>query len=191
LNTDGTFDLNFNGSGKLVTSIGLGVDYGVCGGVQSDNKLVIGAATTTGAATRFGLLQLTTNGVADSDFGFGGRNYYDFGTPAAETPAALAIDAAGRIVMVGTVNNIFGVVRVLGRNYALQFTSIQRLGNGHMLLNGIGVPSSSHTLQKASALSPAAFGPLDPVTTDSNGNWQYEDTTAGSATNRFYRLSYP
>lgn len=191
INTDGSFDANFNGSGKLVTSIGLGTDYGIGGAVQSDNKLVIGAATTIGAATRFGLLQLTTNGVADSDFGFGGRNYYDFGTSAAETPAALAVDAAGRIVMVGTVNNIFGIVRVLGRNYVLQITSIQRLGNGHMLLNGIGVPSSAHTLQKSSVLSPAAFGPLDGVTTDSAGNWQYEDTTAGSATNRFYRLSYP
>src|SRR6185369_12774635 len=53
LNTDGSFDPNFNGSGKLVTSIGLGLDYGTGGAVQSDNKIVIGALTTIGSTYHF------------------------------------------------------------------------------------------------------------------------------------------
>jgi uncharacterized delta-60 repeat protein len=190
LNTDGSFDLSFNGTGKLVTSIGLGVDYGTCGAVQSDNKIVIGAVTTIGSTYHFGMLRLTPAGQLDSGFGFGGRNYYDFGTAASESPAALALDAAGRIVMVGSVNNIFGIIRVIGNN-PIQFTSIQRMPNGHVLLKGVGVPSSAHSLQQTPALSGTAFGPLDTVKTDGAGNWQYEDTTSGSATNRFYRISYP
>jgi uncharacterized delta-60 repeat protein len=191
LNPDGSFDSSFNGSGKLVASIGLGLDYSTCGAVQGDNKILIGAVTTIGSTYRFGMLRLMPNGQSDSGFGFGGRNYYDFGTAANETPAAMAVDAAGRIVMVGSVNNVFGIVRVIGTNPAIQFTSIQRLPNGHVLLKGIGVPSSAHSLQQASVLSGAAFAPLDTVNADGAGNWQYEDTTSGPGPNRFYRISYP
>lgn len=193
LNTDGSFDSGFNGSGKLVASIGLGIDYATCGTVLSNNKIVIGAITTIGSVYHFGLMRLMPDGQFDSGFGFGGRNYYDFGTGANEMPVALATDAMGRIVMVGGVNKVFGIVRVLGdtQNYVIQFTSIQRLANGHVLLKGMGVPSSPHSLQRAAAPSGAAFTSLDTVTTDASGNWEYEDATAGADANRFYRISYP
>ena len=191
LNTDGSFDSGFNGTGKLVASIGLGIDFGACGAVRNDNKIVIGAVTTIGSTYHFGILRLTSEGQPDSSFGFGGRNYYDFGTEANETPAAMAIDAAGRVVMVGSVNHIFGIIRVIGDNYTVQFTWIQRMTNGHMLLKGIGIPSSAHSLLQSPVLSGAAFTPMDTVNTDDTGNWQYEDTTAGVAANRFYRISYP
>ena len=76
LNTDGSFDSSFNGSGKVVASIGLGVDYGTCGALQSDNKILVGAATSIGSVSRFGILRLTPSGQMDSDFGFGGRKIF-------------------------------------------------------------------------------------------------------------------
>lgn len=191
LNTNGSFDTSFNGSGKLIASIGLSIDYSTCAAVQNDNKIMIGAATTIGSTYHFGLMRLTSDGQLDSDFGYGGRNYYDFGTGQNEMPVALALDAAGRVVMVGGVNNVFGAIRVMGNPLSIRFTSIQPLPNGHMQLKGVGVPSSAHSLLQASAPAGASYNFMDTINADASGNWIYEDTTAGGTSNRFYRLSYP
>jgi hypothetical protein len=68
--------------------------------------------------------------------------------------------------MAGSVNQIFGIIRVLGKDYALQFTSIQKMTNSHMLMKGVGVLSSAHSLQQAPVLSSTAFHSLATVNTD-------------------------
>ncbi len=116
-------------------------------------------------------------------------NYFDYGTGTDENVNGMALDSLGRMVMVGHAGNLFAVMRVDG-NATLRFNSITTLANHHIFLTGSGLPSASHTLLKASKAS-GAFTSFAPVSADSSGNWQYEDTTASGSSAGFYRLSYP
>ena len=129
------------------------------------------------------------NGVLDPTYGFGGVNYFDYGTGADENVNAMALDPLGRMVIAGHAGNLFAVARVTG-DPALQFTSITRLANQHIFLTGTGVPSASHTLLKATSVG-GSFTFFAPLTTDSNGNWQHEDATVSGSSIGFYRFSYP
>jgi hypothetical protein len=75
---------------------------------------------------------------------------------------------------------------------ALQITSIGRLTNGHILLQGLGVPSRAHTIEVSPDLSPnsfTAFGTM-PVA-DGTGAIQYDDAAAVGPSRQFYRLRFP
>jgi hypothetical protein len=64
------------------------------------------------------------------------------------------------------------------------------LPDGHILLHCIGAPSQLNTVQSSPDLiMPFTF--LASVMADSNGIFQYEDTTATGLTKRFYRLTFP
>lgn len=191
LNTNGVFDSSFDGDGAVIQSIGLSVDGGFAAAVQSDNKILIGCRTAVGSNNRFGILRLLPDGSLDSSYGIGGRNYFDFGTGGSEMFNGLALDPIGRAVMVGDVDNVFGVLRVAGDTpFFLNFTSITRLDNGHFLLQGTGVPNGAHTLLGSDAIN-GSYTPVSPVNADGSGNWEFEDLSASPESNRFYRLSYP
>jgi hypothetical protein len=167
------------------------VDGAITAAVQPDNKIVVGCRTTVGSNNRFGILRLLPNGSLDSSYGIGGRNYFDFGTGGSEMFNGLALDPIGRAVMVGDVDNVFGVLRVAGDTpFFLNFTSITRLDNGHFLLQGTGVPNGAHTLLGSDAIN-GSYTPVSPVNADGSGNWEFEDLSASPESNRFYRLSYP
>lgn len=190
--TSGALDSTFDGDGKNTTAIGLAYDAGYAVAIQSDNRILVGARTQMGSHYKFGAARFLSSGALDPDYGSGGVTFFDFGTSADENLDAMALDSAGRAVMVGEAGNIFGIIRVLNANPAIQITSIQRLPNGHILLSGIGVPNASHTLQQSPKLGPANFTPMaPPVTADSSGHWQFEDASASTSGNRFYRLSFP
>ena len=73
---------------------------------------------------------------------------------------------------------------------ALKITSITRLANGHIVLQCLGAPGQANTIQASPDLiTPFTF--LDSVIADAAGAFSYEDTTAGTFTKRFYRLSFP
>jgi hypothetical protein len=74
----------------------------------------------------------------------------------------------------------------------LRITSITHLTNGHVALQGIGVPNSAHTIHASSNLSPNSFAPLPTkATANGAGVLQYDDAGAVGLTKRFYRLSFP
>jgi fibronectin-binding autotransporter adhesin len=72
----------------------------------------------------------------------------------------------------------------------IRFTSIKRLGNGHILLQGIGVPNGQHTVKMYPDLN-ATSDAFAPVTANGTGALQYDDAGAVGLTKRFYRLSFP
>jgi hypothetical protein len=74
----------------------------------------------------------------------------------------------------------------------MRITSITRLANGHVALQGIGVPNGTHTIHASPDLSPNSFAPL-PGTATANGTGvlQYDDAGAVGLTKRFYRVSFP
>ena len=74
----------------------------------------------------------------------------------------------------------------------LQITSITRLANGHMLLQGLGLPSRAHTIEASVDLSPGSFVPLpQPVIAAGTGVLLYDDSTSVGLPKQFYRLRFP
>jgi hypothetical protein len=89
-----------------------------------------------------------------------------------------------------------GAVRfrpVLPVPVSLKITSIARLTNGHIVLQGLGVAGAVHTIQR-STTTPAAesfSGSLSPTTADGAGVINFEDMTSTGLETGFYRLTYP
>ena len=73
----------------------------------------------------------------------------------------------------------------------LRVTAITHLTNGHILVQGTGAPSTAYHIAVSPDLSPGSFVPLAPVSSNSSGVLQYEDTAAGNFTQRFYRFTFP
>ena len=73
----------------------------------------------------------------------------------------------------------------------IRITSITRLANGHIILQGVGVPKASHTIQASLTPAAADFSAIAPVLGDGSGALQYDDDGAVGLTKRFYRLSFP
>jgi hypothetical protein len=74
---------------------------------------------------------------------------------------------------------------------AVKITSITRLLNGHIVLQGVGVPNAGHTIQASPDLSPNSFLAIGTATADATGALQYDDASAVGLTKQFYRLSFP
>ncbi len=73
----------------------------------------------------------------------------------------------------------------------LKITSIVRLANGHISLQGFGVANSLHTIQAASDPNPGSFSFLGTTMSDGSGFVLYDDAGAVGLTRRFYRLTLP
>jgi uncharacterized delta-60 repeat protein len=189
-NTNGTLDASFGTGGAAIASIGLANSYVYTVALQSDGKIVTACRAQNGPFYKFAVARFLTNGALDSNYGFGGVNYFDFATGADENVNGMALDSLGRMVIAGGAGNLFAVIRVTG-DPVLRFNSITTLANHHLFLTGSGVPGASHTLLKAIQPSSGAFSSFAPVSTDASGNWQYEDTTVSGSSVGFYRLSYP
>ena len=100
----GSLDLNFNGTGKVLTELsGLGlVDEALAVAVQPDGKIVV-AGRSSVDGIRFTLVALArynADGTLDSGFGTLGRQFTSFGEGGAEA-RALALQADGKIVVAG------------------------------------------------------------------------------------------
>ncbi len=85
---------------------------------------------------------------------------------------------------------------VIADSSALQFiapafrvSSIQRLSNGHMLLQCVGEPNVSNTIQASTNL--VTFSPFVSfsMVADATGSFQFEDASPGLT--RFYRILVP
>jgi hypothetical protein len=74
---------------------------------------------------------------------------------------------------------------------AIRITSITRLKNGQVALQGVGVPSAIHHVQASPALGPSSFTTIADVTADGTGALQYNDAAAAGLIRRFYQLTYP
>ena len=74
----------------------------------------------------------------------------------------------------------------------LRITSITRLANGDIQLQGTGSPSGAHTIMAASALGVTAnFGSIGTATANSSGIWLFTDTQAENFERRFYKERFP
>lgn len=129
LNGDGTLDTTFGGgTGKVVVPfdlVAMGNDIANAVTIQANGKiLVVGSVQTASNGTDFGILRLNGDGTPDPAFNLTGKVSYGFDLAGSfskdDTPQAVAIDTAGRIVVSGsadksttsTVANDFAVLRL-------------------------------------------------------------------------------
>ena len=129
LNADGTLDTaTFGaGTGKSVINFDLGGtenDYAAAIAIKPDGKIVVaGFAATELDGSDFAIVQLNADGTRDTSFNLTGRVTIGFNLAAStskdDTATRVAIDAQGRIVVAGYVDNgtpggtDFAVARVL------------------------------------------------------------------------------
>jgi uncharacterized delta-60 repeat protein len=188
--TNGLLDPSFNGTGKVITAIGLGTDFGMALALQTDGKIIVAGGGTIGAHQEFAAVRYRSTGDLDDSYGLGGKAIVAFNNGFDNSASAIAVDSLGRTVIAGQAGGLFTVARLQG-DPVLKILSLTRLPNHHALLTGLGVPNTGHTLQGSTNMVPANFAPVGQVTADAFGHWQYDDSTAVPLPRRFYRLALP
>ena len=73
----------------------------------------------------------------------------------------------------------------------LRITSITRLANGRIVIQGLGVPNAFHTFHKGTSWPDVYDAPSVFVLANGAGTLFYEDANAPGLTRAFYRLSFP
>ena len=103
--SSGALDNTFGSGGLVTTAISAttGPDEAVASVLQADGKILVAASTTTTDAD-FGLVRYNTDGTLDSGFGTAGVVVTDIGD-SDNSPADLALQGDGKIVVLGTAGN--------------------------------------------------------------------------------------
>jgi len=103
-NVDGTLDTTFNGTGRVLTDVGIASgDFGTAAVIQADGKIVVGGLSdASGIPYDFSLVRYNPNGTLDLTFNTTGKVLKAFtGSGSYDTLQALAIQSDGKIVATG------------------------------------------------------------------------------------------
>jgi uncharacterized delta-60 repeat protein len=105
LNTDGSLDTSFNGTGKAVIAVGSSADRAYSVALQVDGKIVVSGTSVNGSSGGdFSVVRLNADGSLDTDFNETGKAIIGVG-PSWDTAYAVAVQANGKIVLAGTSLN--------------------------------------------------------------------------------------
>ena len=112
LKTDGTLDASFGGTGKVTTSFSAAVDFARGVAIQTDGKIVaVGGSDLVNGHGRFAIARYNGDGTLDATFSGDGKRTVNM-TRGLDYATAVAIDGAGKIVVVGYAGGEFGVLRL-------------------------------------------------------------------------------
>lgn len=100
LNTNGTLDAGFNGTGKVFTSVSPNNDFAQAVTLQSDGKIVVAGKATPVGPEQFALVRYNTNGSLDNSFDTDGMLTTAFGSTWDEARAAV-VQPDGKIIAGG------------------------------------------------------------------------------------------
>jgi uncharacterized delta-60 repeat protein len=168
LNTNGTLDTTFNKVGYQTVDFNGGVDFGNGVALQKDGKILIGGqAAVTGANTDFGVTRLNPDGTLDATFGTKGKATvaFDLGNNNVDYASGVALQADGRIVLAGTVDN---------KGAANQDFAATRL-TADNTTTGTGGTGGTGTTKTLNFDKLGAYRPTDgSYSLDSNGNRKYD-----------------
>ena len=164
LNSDGTFDTNFNGNGLVAPKV---VDAPVSASavlLEPDNKILIAGTVSNGTNNDFILLRYLPTGVQDS------LMQKDLG--AIDTAYAVALSAAGQAIVAGNTrqanytNNDFALWTVnLNSSPTASLAGLSRAVPGQSLTYTIGALESSLTANNAGFTYQVNWGDNTPVQT--------------------------
>ena len=102
--TTGALDTTFNGTGKVMTPIGSGIDSGVAMAVQTDGKIVVAGDSLIGSNSDFALVRYTDMGVLDTTFNGTGKVTADI-SGGGDYCRSVAVQTDGKIVVAGSSSN--------------------------------------------------------------------------------------
>jgi uncharacterized delta-60 repeat protein len=177
LTASGSLDTSFGASGVVTTPVGLSSSGAFAVAIQTNGKIVVGGYALIGASNAFAIVRYNLDGTIDFPFaenrsgiwGTNGTVTLDL-TDANDTVYGLAIDANGRVVVVGESGGIFGVIRLQGD---LAPTSATVSISGRVLsVDGRGVPNIRVAATGENGLERRVF-------TNSFGYYRIEDIEAG------------
>jgi len=104
-NANGTPDMSFNKTGKVITDFGGGNAEARGVAVQSDGKIVVAGFASTDGTEKFALVRYNLDGTLDTSFGGTGKVLTLVGMSGSNA-TAMALQGDGKIVVVGyAVNN--------------------------------------------------------------------------------------
>ncbi|WP_349572708.1 M10 family metallopeptidase C-terminal domain-containing protein [Azotobacter salinestris] len=110
LNADGSLDTGFGDAGKTRVDIAGSYDQANALAVQPDGKILLAGNGHNGANYDFSVIRLNADGTLDTGFGNGGKARFDGGDH--EFGYGLALQADGKILMVGQSATDAGVIRL-------------------------------------------------------------------------------
>lgn len=186
----GALDSSFGSGGTVATQAGFDYAYATDVALQPNGKIVAAGLSQVGSNYQYAVVRYNPDGSLDNSYGSAGVVLVSFADGGSDSGAGVALDQIGRAVVVGSANNLFGVARLQSDPY-LEILSIARAANGHVQLQGLGVPNAANTLWGATNLLRSNFGAIGSVLPDASGSWQYDDATAVGLSHRFYQLSFP
>jgi uncharacterized delta-60 repeat protein len=103
-NSNGTLDITFGSSGKVIQDFGSSYDAGQSFAIQPDGKILLGGACYNGSNGDFCIARFNSNGTLDTSFGNGGKVIQDLGSPD-DSGRSLVIQPDGKILLGGDCNN--------------------------------------------------------------------------------------
>ena len=111
----GALDTSFGGgTGKVITAVGSGNDYGNSMVLQNDGRIVVAGYSSNGSNNDFALVRCTSTGDLDTSFGTGGKVSTAVGS-GNDLGQSVAVQSDGKIVVAGYCyngsNNDFALVR--------------------------------------------------------------------------------
>lgn len=109
--SNGTLDSTFGTGGIVITAFGSAADNGYSVVIQIDGKIVVVGSTKNGTPTHFALVRYNSDGTLDNTFGTSGKVITPVGIYYFDSAYSVAIQSDGKIVVSGTSDNIFALVR--------------------------------------------------------------------------------
>jgi uncharacterized delta-60 repeat protein len=143
LNTDGTLDTTYNGTGKTTFAPTPGMDSVSKAILQADGKLLITGAADTGSGGTYPVVtRFNVDGTLDTTFGTNGKVFTTSGTKGLSTAIAIAPD--GSIVLAGDAANASSDVAIVKLTADGAFIPTFGTGGGVLVQND---GMDEHTIQ--------------------------------------------
>ena len=154
-NTDGSLDTTFGSGGIVTTPIGSSYDVSFSVVLQPNGKIVLAGYSDTGPNEDFALTRYNADGSLDTTFGDGGIVTTAFGATGSDIGWSAALQADGKIVVVGysdtNSNRDFAVARY-NADGSLDMTFGDGVGDGALVASATedDPPFSFNLLEAAS-----------------------------------------
>lgn len=111
-NADGSLDTTFGANGHVSYSVSSGWDAAFTVAVQPDGKILLaGNSDTENFGTDFGILRLNPDGSLDKAFSGDGKATFSL-ADGNDTVHSIALQADGKIVLAGSAEENYGVLRL-------------------------------------------------------------------------------
>lgn len=105
-NVDGSLDTTFGNGGLVLTDFAHGDDEALALALQADGRIVAAGSASTGGSLDFALVRFQPDGSLDTSFGSGGKATFAFSATSTEVALALALQADGKLVVVGRADGV-------------------------------------------------------------------------------------